>query len=63
MPPFEPSEYDRAHVGEILGGRGDWFGAKLLRLIAKADSDNRERLRLAFPEHVNLYESWLNGHE
>jgi hypothetical protein len=59
---YEPSEFDKAHVGEILRGHGDWFGADLLRLIVHADPVNRERLRRAFPEHVELYESWLRGH-
>jgi hypothetical protein len=55
------SEYDRAHVGDILRGNGDWFSAHLLRLLAKADRDNREALRLVFPEHVAAYEAWLLG--
>lgn len=58
---YEPSEFDKAHVSQILLGRGDWFGADLLRLIAHADAENRERLRMSFPAHVELYETWLKG--
>ena len=38
-----------------------WFSGHLLRLIAKADGQNRERLRKGFPEHVAAYESWLRN--
>ena len=54
-----PSEYDKAHVRDILQGEGDWFGAMLLRLIAHADTENLELLRQIYPEHVDLYERWL----
>lgn len=57
--PYEPSEFDKANVGKILAGMGDWFGADLLRLVAHADPTNRERLRTSFPAHVELYEAWL----
>lgn len=52
------SAFDRAHVGEILAGHGSWFSAQLLRLCAKADQSNLERIRLGFPEHVQAYEDW-----
>ena len=54
------SEFDKANVGRILAGHGDWFTAKLLRLIAKADLHNRELLWKGFPEEVATYENWLN---
>ena len=57
----ELSPYDRDHIGEILQGSGDWFSAQLLRLIAKADWNNRERIRLGFPEHVAAYDAWFRG--
>ena len=57
------SPYDRAHIGEILAGEGDWFTAKLLRLCSKADKDNLERIRLGFPEVVEAFENWHNGGE
>ena len=56
---MEPSDFDRAHISNILNGMGDWFGADLIRLIAHADAENRERLRQVFPEHVEAYESFL----
>jgi hypothetical protein len=52
------SEFDKAHVEIILRGEGDWFGAKLLRLISEADPQHREALRLGFPEEVEAYERW-----
>jgi hypothetical protein len=56
-----PSEFDRAHVGQILRGRGDWFSAHVLRLCAKTDRVNLERIRLAFPEHVEAYTAWRDS--
>lgn len=58
---YGPSAYDIAHIEDILYGEGDWFSAKLLRLIAKADEDNLERLRKGFPRHVEVLELWRRG--
>lgn len=55
------SDYDREHVRDLLMGHGDWFTAQLLRLIAKADPENRVRLRHAFPEEVQLYEDYMGS--
>ena len=52
------SSYDRANVGYILAGEGTWFGAHLLRLISKADNNNRELLRKGFPEQVEAVEKY-----
>lgn len=52
------SDYDRENIGAIIAGHGDWFTAHLLRLIAKADMHNRERLRWGFPEVVDAFEEW-----
>jgi len=52
------SSYDVAHVQDILNGEGDWFTAQLLRLVAKADDENRNKLHLAFPEVVDAYFDW-----
>ena len=54
------SEYDRTHVGLVMQ-EGDWFTADLFRLIDKADRENRERIRVAFPDEVAAYEAWLVG--
>ena len=62
--PFEPlelSDHDRENIGRILAGMGDWFSAKVLRLCRKADRGNLERLRLAFPLHVEAYEGYVRG--
>ena len=55
------SDYDRSHISAIMSGDGDWFTAQLLRLIAKADMENRWRLRRGFPEEVEAYERWIAG--
>lgn len=55
------TDYDKAHMADILAGHGDWFTAQLLRLIAKADRTNRERIRKGFPAEVEAYEKWDAG--
>jgi hypothetical protein len=42
----------------FLGGSDDSFTGDLLRLIAKADPGNRERLRLAYPRVVAAWQVW-----
>lgn len=56
-----PSEFDCRHIGQLVSGRGDWFSAHVFRLCAKADRVNLERIRLAFPEHVEAFEAWLRS--
>lgn len=57
-------DYDLKRIPEILNGEGDWFSAQLIRLIGKADDGNRERLRIAFPDHVAAFDDWYHqrGH-
>ena len=55
------TEYDKENITEILHGRGTWFTANLLRLIAKADGANRVKLAKAFPEEVNAVHLYLTG--
>lgn len=58
------SDFDKAHMTDIISGSfGDWFSADLLRLIAKADSENKARLKIAFPDHVQAYLNWVDGGE
>jgi len=57
---IEISEWDRTHVESALHS-GDWWGADLLRLIAKSDPMHREALRQAFPSYVEAYETWFNS--
>lgn len=52
------SEYDKNNLGNILAGEGTWFTAYLLRLIAKADGENLNRLRLSFPDEVKAVEKF-----
>ncbi len=56
---FEPSDYDKARVGKILRGDGDWFEAHLFRLIAKADRANYAILKKAYPAHVAAVEAYM----
>lgn len=53
------SAYDKAHMSDIIAGHGDWFTANLLRLIAKADFENKAKLRLGFPDVVQAYDTWV----
>lgn len=52
------SEFDREHMTDIIAGDGDWFTAHLLRLIHKADDENRALLRIVFPKEVEAHEHW-----
>ncbi len=56
-----PSDFDRENMEAIIAGHGTWFSAHLLRLIARADSENIARLRLGFPDHVQAYIDWVNS--
>ena len=51
---IEISMFDKAHVQEILNGDGDWFGAKLLRLIADSDLMHREAIRKRIAEICDM---------
>jgi hypothetical protein len=55
------SDYDRAHIGDIVAGRGDWFTAHLLRLCAKADGENLAKLAADFPDEVAAFLEWRNS--
>ena len=52
------SDHDRRHIHDFLRGYGDWFTAQLIRLCAKADRENLERIRQGFPQTVAAYEAW-----
>ena len=45
-------------VQSVLDGRGNWFGAKLLRLFAKADSVNLRKLSKAYPDEAQAFDDW-----
>lgn len=44
-----------------MNNSGTWFTSHLLRLIAKADLENRALLRLGFPDHVAAYDRFMAG--
>lgn len=53
------SNYDKQNIGNIICGEGDWFTAKLIRVIRDADFSNRRLLFRGFPEEVhavNIYQ-------
>jgi hypothetical protein len=52
------SDLELGDVGAALDGDATNFTTQLLRLIAKADPLNRERLRVAYPEAVAAWEKW-----
>ncbi len=54
---------DTVALPQILAGHGSWFGARLLRLIAKADSVNRDKLRKVYPAEVAAVERFQKGEE
>jgi len=54
--------HDKQNIEAIIAGKhGDWFTAHLLRLIKKADTTNREKLRREWPDEVEAVERWENG--
>lgn len=55
------SDYDKKNIDRLLAGEGTWFNARLLRLISRADSNNRELLRKSYPEQVKAYENYVHG--
>lgn len=59
-----PDQDEPMHgIGDLalaLGGSEDSFTGRLLQLIAKADPQNRERLRLGYPRIVRAWELWMS---
>ena len=54
------TDFDRDNLDHILNdSHATWFTAQLLRLIAKADPDNRRLIRRGFPAAVDLVEQRL----
>jgi len=43
-----------------FSGDGDWFTAQLLRLIAKADGENCDKLARGFPREVEAVRIYKN---
>ena len=55
------SDYDKKNVGKIIRGHGDWFTARLFRLICVADDKNRAKLFKAFPDEVDVVHKYKTG--
>jgi len=50
--------YATGDLAILLGGSPDSFTGRLLELIAKADAENRGRLKLAFPRETMAWQVW-----
>ena len=55
------SDYDRHNIQAILHGEGDWFTAKLLRLIANADKQSKRQIYKGFPDAVDAVHKHQTG--
>ena len=44
----------------IINPKADWFSARLIHLIMKADLQNKAKLWLGFPEFVEVVEKYQN---
>lgn len=56
-----PADHPLLDLGDLalaLGGEMTSFTGRLLELVAKADPENRQRLRVAFPREVRAWELW-----
>lgn len=53
-------DFDNFKAGRVPNEINN-FSALVFLLIAKADPQNIEKLRLAFPDHVRMYEEWQAG--
>lgn len=51
------SDWDREYIEEILRGKGNWFTARLLRLIFAVEPATRQRIAAEFPEEVQIIET------
>jgi hypothetical protein len=57
------SEHDKQNLTAIINGEGDWFTARLIRVIIHADMSNRRRLALGFPDEVHAVNVYNFGQE
>ena len=53
-----PEEHRMFDLHAGLHGDGTWFTAQLFRLIAKADSNNRAKIAMGFPDEVETHRRW-----
>ena len=57
------SNHDKQNIGAIINGEGDWFTARLIRVIVHADLSNRRRLALGFPDEVHAVNVFNYGED
>lgn len=51
--------YDVNNISKLLSGEGDWFTARLLRLLPNADEGNLRKLGSVYPDVV----CWFLNHK
>jgi hypothetical protein len=56
------STYDIQNFDNIMAGMGDWFTARLLRLMAHADKSNLAKLGQVYPEEFVHFCKWKYGY-
>jgi hypothetical protein len=56
-----PNAWELKNVEAIIQGHGSDFSAHLFRLLARADRDNLQRMRLSAPHHVDAVVAWRKG--
>ena len=54
---MEPTDIARYYNAGTLGG----FSTALMDLIGRADTDNKYKLSLVFPEYIEAYKLWFKG--
>jgi hypothetical protein len=52
------SQHDLQDLGQLIAGDATHFSAHLVRLIKRADSENRQLLARVFPIHVQAVDLW-----
>ena len=53
--------YDVANIEKLIHGHGDWFTARLLRLLVHADTINLRKLGAAYPDVVAWFLNYRHG--
>lgn len=54
-------DFEKENLGRILRGFGDWYMAKLLRLISQSDWGDMEQMHKAYPAEVEAVYKYQTG--
>jgi len=53
------TDFDKNNIDRIMSGEGtSWYTAQLLRLMAKADTENLTKLAYVYPEEFIAFCNW-----